>query len=171
MACSEGARAAAADALQDATEDQKRQRGRQAAECGADAEERDADHVELFASDEGRHVGAGRQDDGVGDQIRGEHPGGFVLRSPEATGDVRQCNVGDGGVEHLHKGGERNRHGDDPRIDARTPRLFHSGAVSAGRLRKLRAGKFECARCHAFLIRLYGYWPGFRDFWRKSSIL
>ena len=79
MACSEGARPAAADALQDAAEDKDRKRGRDAAESGADAEERDADHVELLAPDEGGHVGAGGKDDGVGYEIRGEDPGGFVL--------------------------------------------------------------------------------------------
>ncbi len=43
-----------------------------------------------------------------------EDPGGLVLRRAEAARDVRQGDVGDGGVEHLHESGEGDRHGDDP---------------------------------------------------------
>jgi hypothetical protein len=46
-----------------------------------DAEEDDADHVELLASYESGEIGALRQNDGVGDEIRGEHPCGLILRS------------------------------------------------------------------------------------------
>ena len=91
--------AAAADALQDAAEDQQRKGGGDAAKRGADAEQGHADHVELFAADKCGHVGAGGKDDGVGDQIRGEDPGGFVLGGAEAAGDVREGDVGDGAVE------------------------------------------------------------------------
>jgi hypothetical protein len=48
-------------------------------------------------------------------KIRGEHPGRLVLRGAQAARDVRQRDVGDGGVEHLHERRKRNRHGDDPR--------------------------------------------------------
>ena len=139
-----GGETAAADALQDAEEDQQRKRRGEAAEGGADAEERDADHVELLAPDEGGHVGAGGKDDGVGYEIGGEDPGGFVLRGAEAAGDVRQGDVGDGGVEHLHEGGEGDRHGDDPRVDAGPPWLL-CGLECAG---VVRAGEFYCCRCH-----------------------
>ena len=80
--------AASADALKDAEEDEKRKRRSQAAEGGADAEERDADHVELLASDEGCHVGAGGEDDGVRYEVGGENPGGFILGGAESAGDV-----------------------------------------------------------------------------------
>ena len=127
-----GCEAAAADALQDAAEDEDRQRRGEAAHRGADAEERDADHVELLAPDEGGHVGAGGKDDGVGDEVGGEDPGGFVLRGAEAAGDVRQGDVGDGGVEHLHEGGEGDRHGDDPRVDARAPWALYDRRAGEG---------------------------------------
>ena len=148
-----GREAAAADSLQDPAKDKNGQRWREAAQGGADAEERDADHVELLASDEGGHVGAGREDDGVGDKIRGEHPGGFVLRCAEASRDVGQGDVGDGGVKHLHEGGEGDRHGDDPWIDAGPPWPLY-GVVGGGLVRYLSAGEFECGSCHAMLIRL-----------------
>ena len=165
-----GGEAAAADALQDAAEDEQRQRRGDAAERGADAEERDADHVELLAPDEGGHVGAGRKDDGVGDEVGGEDPGGFVLRGAEAAGDVRQGDVGDGGVEHLHEGGERDRHGDDPRIDARTPRLLDRWVrLVGGRVRKLRAGEFECRGRHALSGLDCGGRAGIQSFLGKEA--
>ncbi len=85
------------------------------------------------------------KNDGVGDEIGGEDPGGFLLRGAEAAGDVRQGDVGDGGVEHLHEGGQGDRHGDDPRIDAGTPgALFRVASVRAvfggARFGKFRAG-------------------------------
>ena len=124
-----GCKAAAANALQDAAEDKERKRRSDAAESRADAEERDADHVELLAPDEGGHVGAGGEDDGVGYEIRGEDPGGFVLRGAEAAGDVGQGDVADGGVEDLHEGGEGDRHGDDPRVDAGAPWALYRGSA------------------------------------------
>ena len=63
-------------------------------------------------------VGGGK-DDGVGDEVAGEHPGGFVGGGGERAGDVGQRDGGDGGVEHLHEGGEHDRGGDEPRVDAR----------------------------------------------------
>lgn len=129
-----GCETPAADALQDAAEDQNRQRGCEAAQGGADAEQRYADHVELLAPDEGRHIGAGREDDGVGDEVGGQHPGGFVLGRAETAGDMGQGDVGDGGVEHLHERGQCDRHGDDPGVDARLPRPFDLGTVRGGLL-------------------------------------
>ena len=125
MACSEGARPPPPTPCRMRKKMSMRQRGREAAEGGADAEERDADHVELLAPDEGGHVGAGGEDDGVGDEVGGEDPGGFVLRGAEAAGDVGQGDVGDGGVEHLHEGGEGDGHGDDPGVDAGAPWAFY----------------------------------------------
>ena len=96
----------------------------QSAERGADAEKRDADNIELLAPDERSHVGAGGKDDGVGYEIRGENPGGFVLGRAETAGDVWRGDIADRGVKRLHKGSEGNRHGDNPRIDTRAPGLL-----------------------------------------------
>ena len=62
----------------------------------------------LAAEAAGEPVG-GRQDDGVGDQVAGQHPGGFGVGGREAAGDVGQRHRRDGGVEHLHEGGQHDR--------------------------------------------------------------
>jgi hypothetical protein len=63
-------------------------------------------------------VGGG-EDDGVGDEVAGEDPGGFVVGGGERAGDVGERDRGDGGVEHLHEGGEHDGRGDEPGIEAR----------------------------------------------------
>ena len=84
----------------------------------ADGEDGDAGHEEAFAAEfEGEPV-AGGKDDGVGDQVAGEHPGGLVGGGGEGAGDVREGDRGDGGVQHLHEGGEHDGRGDEPGIDA-----------------------------------------------------
>ena len=116
MACSLGARPPPPSALQDAGEDEEREGVGDAAEEGADGEERDAGHVEALAAEAvGEPAGDG-QDDGGGDEVAGEHPGGFFLTGAESAGHVGQGDVGDGGVEHLHEGGEGDGEGDRPRI-------------------------------------------------------
>ena len=82
MACSLGARPPPPSALQDARDDQQRQRVRNAAEQGADGEQRDAGHVEALAAEAvGEPAGDG-QDDGAGDEVAGEDPGGFFWLAP-----------------------------------------------------------------------------------------
>ena len=93
------------------------QRRRQAAQKRADGEQRHADHVEPLAPEQHGEPAAHGQNDGVGDQVRGQHPGGFVDGGRKIAGDVRQRHVGHAGIEHLHEGGQHHRHGDDPRID------------------------------------------------------
>ena len=64
---------------------------------------------QALAADAARDPARGGQHDGIRDQIAGEHPGGFVGGRREAAGDVRQGDVGDGGVEHHHEGGQHHR--------------------------------------------------------------
>ena len=116
-----GLEAAAAGSLEDAEKDEQRKRGSEAAEHGADAKERDADHVEALASEEGDEIGAGRKNDGVGDEVGSQNPGSFVLRRAETAGDVGQRDVGDGGIEDLHEGGQGDGEGDGPGIMLRLP--------------------------------------------------
>ena len=111
-----GGEAAAACALQDARDDEKRKRICNAAEERTDGEERDAGHVEALAAEAvGEPAGDG-QDDGAGDEIAGEDPGGFFGAGAERAGDVGQGDVGDGGVEDLHEGGEGDGERDRPWI-------------------------------------------------------
>ena len=96
-------------------------------------EQRHAAHVKPLASDDRREPSAQRQNDGVGNQIGREHPRALVGARREAPGNVRQRDVGDAGVQHLHEGRQRDRERNDPGIDRRAPlavwRSWHSAAL------------------------------------------
>ena len=109
--------AAAADALQDAGDEHDVEAGGDAAEERRDGEEGDAGHVVVLAAEDAGEPGGHGEDDGVGDEVGGEDPGDFVVGAAEAAGDVGQRDVGDGGVEQLHEGGEGDGEGDDPGVD------------------------------------------------------
>ena len=108
----------AAGALNDAGEEHEGEGGGGSAGEAGDGEDGDAGHEEALAAEfEGEPV-AGGEDDGVGDEVAGEDPGGFVGGGGERAGDVGQRDGGDGGVEHLHEGGEHDGGGDQPGVDA-----------------------------------------------------
>ena len=126
-----GGEAAAAEALQHAREDQQGQRLRETAQHGADREHGHAGHVEALAADAvGEPAGDG-QHDGARHQVAGEHPGGFLLGGAERAGHVRQGDVGDGGVEHLHERGQRDGDGDGPWVVVRLPVQFVEDEAAA----------------------------------------
>ena len=118
MDCDEGLQGAAACSLKDAGEQNDAEGWGGSAEEGGDGEDDDAGEQEALASEAAGEPVGGGEDDGVGDEVAGEHPGGFGVGGGEAAGDVGQGHGGDGGVEHLHEGGEHDRAGDQPRIDA-----------------------------------------------------
>src|SRR5208337_1493571 len=91
----DGLQAAAARSLQDAEEHQQGQAGGKAAEQRADDENEHTTHVEAFAAKEPREPSSQRKNDGVGNQVGGEHPGALVNAGGEAAGDVRKSDVGD----------------------------------------------------------------------------
>ena len=93
------------------------QRGGGAAEKRRDGEDYDAGKKETLSSEPKGEPAAGGKHNRVGDQVAGEHPGGFIGSCREAAGNVRQGYAGNRGVDHLHKGGEHDRDGDEPRID------------------------------------------------------
>jgi hypothetical protein len=148
-----GAHAASASALQDTEEDEHGQCGRESTQARRDGEHHDAGHVETFASNDRSEPARHGQHNGVRDQVTGEDPGGFVGAGAEASRDVPQGNVGDGGVQNLHERGQRHREGDDPWVEAGLPGSYfvmvgigHGVALSARenkiqvlRLRALRA--------------------------------
>ena len=116
-----GGEAASACALQDAREDEKREGVGDAAEERADGEHCDAGHVEALASEAvGEPAGDGEDDSG-GDKIAGQDPGGFFLAGSEGSGHVGQSDIGDGGVEYLHEGGESDSEGDRPLVVVGSP--------------------------------------------------
>ena len=107
-----GRHAAAAEALQDAEQHQRLQIPGEAAQQRGEREGRDADHVEALAADHRRQPARDRQHDGVGDEIAGDDVGALVDADREAAGDMAQRDIGDGGVEHLHEGRDRDDEGD-----------------------------------------------------------
>ena len=96
-------------------------RGGESAEQRAEGEQQHAGHVEALAAKAVAGPGGDGQHDGVGDQVAGQHPGGFILPGGERSGDVGQGDVGDGGVQHLHEGGQSDRHGHGPGIVTGAP--------------------------------------------------
>ena len=138
---------AAAGALQNAGKQDDTQRGSRATEERSDGKDGDADEQKaLAAKAAGKPVGGGK-DDGVGDQVAGEDPGGLGVGGRERAGDVRQGDRGNGGVQHLHKGGEHDGEGDQPRVDALGERIASLGG-GGGHCEGTLEGK-----------RLGGWWP------------
>ena len=98
----------------------------------ASGEEEDAAHVEALAADAVGDPAADGQHHGVGDQVAGEDPGGFFGAGGERAADVGHGDVGDGGVERLHEGGEGDGDGDGPGIGAGSPRVVKCGCRRGG---------------------------------------
>ena len=110
-----GRHSAAADPLQDAEQQQRAEAAGEAAEQGGDGEDRNAQHVEALAPDHVGEPAADRQNDSVGDEVGGDHPGALVDADRQAAGDVAQRHIGDRRVEHDHEGGDGDDDGDEPR--------------------------------------------------------
>ena len=108
---------AATDALEDAGDEHDAEGGRDAAEERSDGEEGDAGHVIVLAAEDAGEPRGHGEDDGVGDEVGGEDPGDLIVRAAEASGDVGEGDVGDGGVEQFHEGREGDGEGDDPGVD------------------------------------------------------
>ena len=113
---------AACRTLDQSKSDQQRQVGCEAAKQRRDRESDDRCHQQALAPEVGREPSGQRQDDGIGHEVRSQHPCRFVDRRREVAGDVRQRHVDDRRVEDLHEGREHDRNGHDPRIDVRVLR-------------------------------------------------
>ncbi len=112
-----GGEASTGDALEDAADQHYLQGGRDAAEKRHGCEENYARQIVVFASKGPAQPGAHGQDHCIRDQVGGQDPRHFIVAATEATADIRERNIGDRSVEQLHEGGNRNRHGDNPRVD------------------------------------------------------
>lgn len=128
-----GRHATTAETLQDAEQDQRLQIPGKPAEQRSDREGRNADHVEALAAEHGREPARDRQHDRVGDEIARDDVGALVEADGEPAGDVAQCHIGDGGVEHLHEGRDRDHEGDE------------IGIMPAGRRALRRPASSRCA--------------------------
>jgi len=128
-----GGETAASCSLEDAGDDEHGEGLGDAAEERTDHEQRNTDHIEAFSAEAiGEPAGDG-QDDGAGDKIAGEDPGGLFLASAEGAGDVRKGDVGDGGVEDLHEGGEGDGERDCPWIMVGLPEGWSECGAGRGR--------------------------------------
>ena len=103
------------------------QRRGSSAEEGRDGEDDDADKQESLAAEAARKPVGGREDDRVSHQVAGQHPGCFGVGGREGAGNVGERHRGDGGVKHLHEGGQHHREGDQPRVDALGERVAGLG--------------------------------------------
>jgi hypothetical protein len=117
----QGLQTSAAGSLKHAEQQQKSEVRGDATEQGTDGKNRHARHEEALASEETDQPSGNRENDGVGDQIRGEHPSALIVARAEVAGDVRQGDVRDGSVEHFHERGQRNGDGNEPGIGSGTP--------------------------------------------------
>ena len=103
-----------ARSLQHARNQQHGQRRRGSTEERRNGEQHHARHQKPLAPEAQREPVARRKNDGVGDQVAGQHPGRFGVRRGERPCDIRQRHRGDGRVQHLHEGGQHHRDRDDP---------------------------------------------------------
>jgi hypothetical protein len=108
--------AASPDALKDACKKQDRESRRDTAKKTCRGEDGNTKQKEILAADNARCPCTDREDDGVRDQIAGENPCSLTGAGAEIAGNVRQRNICDGGIENLHKGRQRDRCRDQPRV-------------------------------------------------------
>ncbi len=114
-----------AGALHQAEQDQERQSRRdptQERRCG---ESHHREHQQPLAPEIIREPSRNRQNDGVGNQVRRQHPGDLVDRCRKIAGDVRKRHVDHRGIQHLHEGAKHHRDGYDPGVDVSV--LGHCG--------------------------------------------
>ena len=147
---------ASADPLQHPEEDQRMEVGREPAQGAAEGEEDHAGHVEALAAHPAGDPGADRQHHGVGDQVRGQHPGRLVLARGEPAGDVGERHVGDGGVQHLHERGQGDRQAHQPRAVPGSPGDLRMCLARHAVTSRRRPGPAAPGRCSARTARAPG---------------
>ena len=87
----------------------------------ADGEDDDAGHEEPLAPEDAYQPAADGQNDGIRNQVGGEHPGALILAGAEVSGDMGQGYIGNAGVEHFHECRQRNHKGNQPGVCLRLP--------------------------------------------------
>ncbi len=102
--------------MQDAKEKERLKIPGQAAEHRAHSEQTEADKEESLAAKTVSQIAGRGDNDGIGNEIGGYHPGRFVLADAKAARDIVQCDIGDRGVENLHERRQRYHDGNQPRI-------------------------------------------------------
>src|ERR1700753_1644769 len=108
---------------------------RQSTQERTDREHGHAGHVEALAAKAICQPSGDGEHNGARDQIAGQDPGGFFLATTKRPRNVRKRDIGDGGIEHLHEGGQRHRERDGPWVVTWLPLFGHP--ASAGSIRVL----------------------------------
>src|SRR5262249_24886860 len=112
-----GLQAAPGQALDHPEQDNLPQAGGHAAQPRSEGEDGDGQQEVVAAAQAGRDPAGDRQDGGGGGQVAGQDPLLVDDRRRQAAGDGAQRDVRDGGVEHLHDGGDDHGDGDNPGVD------------------------------------------------------
>ena len=133
---------AAGQSLQHAEGDQRVQARRHAAQRGGEREDGDRQQKIISPAQPRAEPAGDRQDDRVGGEVAGDDPFAVGDRRRQSAGDVAQGDVGDGGVQHLHEGGDHDGDRDQPGIDrpARAACGFDRHRRSWLRLRRRSVG-------------------------------
>src|SRR5258708_10594959 len=87
------------------------------AEHRAHSEQTEADKEESLAAKAVSQKTGRSDNNGIGDEIGGYHPGRFVFADAQAARNIIQRDIGDRGVENLHERGQCYHDGNQPRID------------------------------------------------------
>ena len=93
---------------------EKNQRGKvvgNAAQPRSDDEHQHGGQKQPHFAEAARHPAGERHGNGVGHGKRGNHPCALRCGRTQVARNVRQGNVGNGGVQHFHEYGQRQRHG------------------------------------------------------------
>src|SRR5205823_3778018 len=102
----------------------------------AQCEECNTSHKESLSPNHSGDPPADRQDNGVGNQVRGENPGALIVTDTEVPRHVGKSHVRDTGVEILHERRDRYDARDEPwitgaaHLDTPWARHSHPGGVA-----------------------------------------
>ena len=141
-----GLQPSAGKSLRNPEQHEDAERRRKSTGGGEDREQQDGEKIVVFASENGRQPSADRKYNRIRDQVAGEHPSALIERSREPARDVRQGNIGNGRVEHFHKGADGYDDRDQPGVEWPSPAEF-SRCRSSTRLRPVPARDLQLPAC------------------------
>ena len=122
----------AAEALEDPRGDQRGQVGRGPGDERADREQGATDQEEPLAPEHADEPSRGRDDHGIGGEVRGDHPRDLVEPRRQRSLKMRQHDVGHARVQDLHEGHHHDREGDGPLPAGGDRRRIGCGGRHAG---------------------------------------
>src|SRR5437773_2988040 len=120
---------AASQALQHPKQEKERKGWSDSTEHGAQREEGHTRHEESLATEHAGDPAAGRQNNGVGYEIRSQYPRALVVADTKVACHVWQGHIGDARIEKLHECRHRHHTRDQPRIMAAAHRRYTLGTT------------------------------------------